>query len=256
MSGGKDSYAMLDVLLRIRARAPIRFDLAAVTVHPGFPGFDHETIADFCGSLGVETYVVHAGIWRTLMALEWVDASPCAMCSRLRRGALYRVAGELGFNALALGHHADDTMETALLNMFFAGQLRAMPPLALAEDYGLRVIRPLLHVFEHECQALADLRGYPITATDCTLGEYGGGSQRHVIKKLIADLAKAHPKLRNNLLASLGNVAPEALLDQRLRREAPAREATGLGPGREGDGATAGSRNSESDPSGDPPATT
>jgi tRNA 2-thiocytidine biosynthesis protein TtcA len=253
VSGGKDSYALLDVLIRLRAHAPIRFDLAAIVVQPGYPTFDHETVAGYCGAQGVETYVVEAGIWQTLLALDWVNASPCALCSRLRRGTLYRVAREMGWNTLALGHHADDSIETALLNMCFAGQLRAMPPLAVAEGYGVRVIRPLLTAFEHECRELATLRGYPLTATDCSLGEYGGGSQRHQIKRLITDLSRRHPKLRNNLLASLGNVAPESLLDQRWLERI---QATGRGAAVPGGGDGEASRKSDREPSVDDPDTT
>jgi tRNA 2-thiocytidine biosynthesis protein TtcA len=217
LSGGKDSAALLEVLLRLQARAPVPFTVAAVVVQPGFVGFDADAVAAFAASRGVASYVVDADILGTMQHLSWTRA-PCAMCSRLRRGVLYRVAAELGFNRLALGHHADDAIETALLNMLFNGQLRAMAPRLVPAAPAPVVIRPLLGCFESEVAAYARARGLSAWDTACPLCDVSMDSERKAIKHLLLELSADHPRIRGSLLASLGNVSPEALMDQRLTR--------------------------------------
>lgn len=217
LSGGKDSATLLEVLLRLRVQAPVPFTIAAIVVQPGFVGFDASAVADFAAARGVETFRVDADILSTMRDLGWSTA-PCALCSRLRRGVLYRVSAELGFNRLALGHHGDDTIETALMNMFFSGQLRAMAPRLEPEPPAPVVIRPLLGCFEAEVAAYARARSLPTVDTDCPLCDVSMDSERKAIKHLLLELAADHPRIRSSLLASLGNVSPESLLDQRLTR--------------------------------------
>lgn len=217
LSGGKDSAALLEVLLRLRAKAPVRFTLAAIVVQPGFGGFDAGAVADFAAARGVQSFRVDADILDTMEDLGW-KAAPCALCARLRRGVLYRVSAELGFNRLALGHHGDDAIETALMNMFFSGQLRAMAPRLEPEPPAPVVIRPLLGCFEAEVAAYARARGLRTVDTACPLCDVSMDSERKAIKHLLLELSAYHPHIRSSLLASLGNVDPKSLLDQRLTR--------------------------------------
>jgi tRNA 2-thiocytidine biosynthesis protein TtcA len=217
LSGGRDSATLLEVLLRLRAKAPVRFTVAAIVVQPGFPEFDAAAVADFAAARGVETFRVDADILGTMQDLGW-KATPCAMCSRLRRGVLYRVSAELGFNRLALGHHGDDAIETALMNMLFNGQLRAMAPRLVPEPPAPLVIRPLLGSFESEVAAYARARGFQTVDAACPLCDLSMDSERKAIKHLLLELSADHPRIRSSLLASLGNVSPESLLDQRLTR--------------------------------------
>jgi len=226
LSGGKDSAAMLEVLLELRHRAPVRFDVGAVVVDPGFRGFHVETVAQFAQERGVETWVIRADIEETLESLGW-KRSPCALCSRLRRGVLYRVATELGFGTLALGHNADDAIETALMNIFLGGQLRAMAPrYQPREKQAPAVIRPLLSTFEHEILAYARARAFRLVDSACPLGQ-GSDSERQAVKHLVAELAADHPRVRQSALAALGNVSPGALMDRSLQRRLELVEAEG-----------------------------
>jgi len=217
LSGGKDSATMLEVLLALRAKAPVRFTLAAIVVQPGFTGFDAGAVAGFAADRGVESYRVDADILDTMNELGW-KAAPCALCSRLRRGVLYRVAAELGYNRLALGHHGDDAIETALLNMFFSGQLRAMAPRLKPEPPAPVVIRPLLGSFEAEVAAYARARKLLAVDIACPLCDVSMDSERKAVKHLLIELATDHPNIRSSLLASLGNVDAKSLMDQRLTR--------------------------------------
>jgi len=217
LSGGKDSATLLEVLLRLRAKAPISFTLAAIVVQPGFLGFDAGAVTDFAAQRGVESYRVDADILDTMQGLGW-KAAPCALCSRLRRGVLYRVSAELGFNRLALGHHGDDAIETALMNMFFSGQLRAMAPRLEPEPPAPVVIRPLLGSFEADVAAYAKARGLQAVDIACPLCDLSMDSERKAVKHLLLELSTYHPQIRSSLLASLGNVDPKSLLDQRLTR--------------------------------------
>lgn len=216
LSGGKDSFAMLEVLLELQARAPVEFTLGAIVVDPGFAGFDAAAVAAFAGRRGVATWIVGGDIQPTLEQLGWSQA-PCALCARLRRGVLYRVAPELGYNRLALGHHADDAIETALMNMFFNGQLRGMAPrYQPREPQAPAVIRPLLTSFEADVAAYARQRGFALVDPACPLCQVPE-TERLAIKHWIIELSAEHPRLRQSLLASLGNVSSAALMDPTLR---------------------------------------
>ncbi|MFH2010230.1 MAG: ATP-binding protein [bacterium] len=217
ISGGKDSYTMLEVLLRLQAKARVEFELGAIVVQPGFPGFDAEAAARFCAERGVQCYLVTADIFETMNDLGWRDA-PCAMCSRLRRGVLYRVSQDLGYTTLALGHHGDDAIETALLNMLFNGQLRAMAPRSVPKQATPVVIRPLLASFEATVHQYATARGFKPVATACPLCDVNMESERTAIKHLLLELEYHHPRVRSSLLASLANVSPAALMDQLLTK--------------------------------------
>lgn len=218
LSGGKDSFALLEVLLSLQGRAPIRFELGAVVVDPGFEGFRARAVAAFAAERGVATWIVRADIGATLQALAWRRA-PCALCARLRRGVLYRVAPELGFSTLALGHHADDAMETVLLNMFFNGQLRGLAPLWRPADPGApRVIRPLVTCFEADLAAYARTRAFRLVEPACPLCTVPE-TERVAIKHLLTELSAEHPRLRQSLLASLANVAPDSLMDLELQQD-------------------------------------
>lgn len=218
LSGGKDSFALLEVLLALQGRAPLSFEIGAVVVDPGFPGFDAAAVASFAQERGVATWIVPSDIGATMQGLGWQRA-PCALCARLRRGVLYRVAPGLGFSTLALGHHADDAMETALMNMFFCGQIRGLAPLWQPSDPGApRVIRPLVTCFEAELAAYARARAFRLVDPGCPLCAVPE-TERLAIKHLLIELSAEHPRLRQSLLASLANVAPDSLMDLGLRKE-------------------------------------
>ncbi len=215
ISGGKDSLSMLEVLLRLQARAPVGFELAAITVQAGFPDFDHQQVTAYCAELGVETWLAQTDIWQTMQTLGGPDATPCAWCARLRRGVLYRLAEQLGFGVLALGHHADDAIETTLMNMLFAGQLRAMAPRTVAKRAPVVVIRPLATSFEAMTRQYAKVRPLPVTDCGCPLGCSMMSTEREAMKRLVNELCADYPQARQSLLASLGNVDIASLYDLR-----------------------------------------
>ena len=216
LSGGKDSLTLLEVLLRLQSKAHVSFDLAAVIVHPGFDGFDARRVTDFCRDRGVETFLVRANVWDTMQAVGW-GRSPCSLCSRLRRGVLYRVAPTVGATSLALGHHADDAIETALMNMLFNGQLRAMAARYVPDPQTAPpVIRPLLTCFESDIIHYTKVRGMKPVPTPCPLCATDQETERLAIKQWLTELSVDQPRVRSSLLAALGNVSPDALMDQRL----------------------------------------
>lgn len=224
LSGGKDSFAMLEVLLALQRRAPVDFAVEAIVVDPGFPEFRPEAVAAFAAERGVRTFIVRSDILATMQDLGWQRA-PCALCARLRRGVLYRVAPELGATALALGHHADDALETTLMNMFFNGQIRGLAPRwRPAEPAAPVVIRPLVTCFEAEVAAYARARGFRLVDSACPLCTVPE-TERLAMKHLLIELAAEHPRLRQSLLASLGNVAPDSLMDPSLQKDAAPAQA-------------------------------
>lgn len=215
LSGGKDSWALLQILDVLRRRAPIAFTLVAVNVDSGYEGFQHEAIAETCKARGWELHVEHTAIGEAIDDILDADATPCSLCARLRRGVLYRLAATVGATKIALGHHADDFIETLLLNLFFAGTLKAMPARLVSDDGAHVVVRPLVEVTEAECRAYAQEQALPIIGCCCrACGDLS--LQRQRVKRLIAELEVEHPEIKRSMLRAIGNVAPRHLLDRRL----------------------------------------
>lgn len=215
LSGGKDSWALLQILDVLRQRAPIRFSLVAVNVDSGYEEYRHDLIARTCDARGWDYRIEHTSIGEVMDDLLAANATPCSLCARLRRGVLYRLADDVGANKIALGHHADDFIETLLLNLFFAGTLKAMPARLLSDSGRHIVIRPLAHVGEDECRQYAKACGLPIVGCCCpACGDLS--LQRQRMKRLLFELEQEHPGVKNSVLRALGNVAPRHLLDTRL----------------------------------------
>ena len=222
LSGGKDSWALLQILDVMRQRAPVRFSLVAVNVDSGYKEYKHDVIARTCEARGWEYRIEHTGIGELIEDILDADQTPCSLCARLRRGVLYRVAKEVGATKIALGHHADDFIETLLLNLFFAGALKAMPARLVSDDGAHVVIRPLVYVGEEEARAYAKESELPIIGCCCpACGDLG--LQRQRTKKLLMDLESEHPGVKQSMLRALGNVAPRHLLDTRLNPPAELR---------------------------------
>ena len=216
LSGGKDSWALLDVLESLRRRAPITFELAGVTIDPGFPGYNPDRIAEVCETMGIPHEILPAPI--DMMVRRRPETTPCAMCSRFRRGVLYSHAKARGFNKIALGHHLDDLIETLLLNQFFEGQLSTMPLKLTSDDGANTVIRPLGTCEERDLRQLAWLKGYPIVPCGCPLcGASVLESRRAQVKALVAQLRETIPDLKFSMLKAMKNVKGTHLLDPKLR---------------------------------------
>jgi tRNA 2-thiocytidine biosynthesis protein TtcA len=235
LSGGKDSWALLQILDVLRQRAPVRFSLVAVNVDSGYKEYKHDLIAKTCEARGWEYRIEHTGIGELIEDILDVDQTPCSLCARLRRGVLYRIATEIGATKIALGHHADDFIETLLLNLFFAGALKAMPA-KLVSDNGVHVvIRPLVLVGEEEARAYTKESELPVIGCCCpACGDLG--LQRQRIKRLLMDIEGEHPGVKQSMLKALANVAPRHLLDTRLNPPAELRRlasAAGAGSGSE-----------------------
>jgi tRNA 2-thiocytidine biosynthesis protein TtcA len=224
LSGGKDSWTLMQILDVLRRRAPIVFSLVGVHIDPGDEGDRRDRIAGACAARGWECRIERTTIRRTMDGLLEPDATPCSLCARLRRGALYRLADEAGATKIALGHHADDFIETLLLNLLFEGSLRAMPARLVADDGRHVVIRPLVHVVEDDCRAYARASGLPIIGSSCPAAT-DGSLERHRVKHLLADLERDHPGVKRSMIRALGNVSPGHLLDGRVRTSAPSRGA-------------------------------
>lgn len=217
MSGGKDSYTLLQVLEGLRRKAPVEFELVPVNIDSGFPGYRKEVIVDFLAEIGFNC------ISRTTNAYDIIEqklregSSYCAFCARLRRGALYTLADELKCNKIALGHHLDDLIETLLLNQFYGGTLGAMSPKLLADNGRHTVIRPLVYVEEREIIEYSRLSDHAIVSCACPVS--GATDQnRQKMKQLLNTLEQDIPELRRSLLAALGNVQPHRLLDRKLQQ--------------------------------------
>jgi tRNA 2-thiocytidine biosynthesis protein TtcA len=215
LSGGKDSWALIQILDVLRRRAPIRFSLVAVNIDSGYEGYEHDKITATCAARGWECHIEHTTIGETIEDILDESATPCSLCARLRRGALYRLATKVGATKIALGHHADDFIETLLLNLFFQGSLKAMPARLVSDNGEHVVIRPLVSVLESEARAYAKASALPIIGCCCpACGDLS--LQRQRVKRLIAELQVEHPDIKNSMLRALGNVASRHLLDQRL----------------------------------------
>src|SRR4051812_31708243 len=211
LSGGKDSWALLQLLDVLRQRAPISFSLVAVNVDSGYKEYKHELIASTCKARGWAYRIEHTGIGETIDDILDEGATPCSLCARLRRGVLYRIAREEGATKIALGHHADDFIETLLLNLFFAGALKAMPPKLVSDDGAHVVIRPLVYVGEDEARAYTKECGLPIIGCCCpACGDLG--LQRQRIKRMLMELDREHPGVKQSMLKALGTAAPPLLL--------------------------------------------
>jgi tRNA 2-thiocytidine biosynthesis protein TtcA len=228
LSGGKDSWALLQILDVLRQRAPITFSLIGVTVDSGYDGYRHDLISSTCESRGWEYRIVHTEIGEAIEDLLAPEATPCSLCARLRRGVLYRLASEVGATKIALGHHLDDFIETLLLNLLFAGALKAMPARLVSDNGEHVVVRPLVGVTEAEARQYAKECSLPIIGCCCpACGDLS--LQRQRIKRLIAELEVEHPEVKSSMIKALANVAPRHLLDRRLNplpdlRDAAARD--------------------------------
>jgi len=215
VSGGKDSWALLQILDVLRRHARIDFSLVAVTVDSGYEDFRHDLIARACDERGWECRIEHTSIGETIDDLLDPDDTPCSLCGRLRRGVLYRVAGEMGATKIALGHHADDVIETLLLNLFYEGTLKAMPARLVSDNGHHVVVRPLVYVRENEASAYAKECALPILSCCCSAcGDLSLKRQR--IKRWLLDLERETPGIKNSMLRAVGNIAPSHLLDGRL----------------------------------------
>jgi tRNA 2-thiocytidine biosynthesis protein TtcA len=199
----------------LRRRAPIQFTLVALTVDSGYAGFQGDLVAKTCAERGWEHHVQRTSIGEVIDDVLDPGETPCGLCARLRRGVLYRLAGELGATKIALGHNADDFIETLLLNVFFAGALKAMPARLVSDNGRHVVIRPLAYVGEDEARTYTKECGLPITGCGCpACGDLG--LQRQRMKRLIFDLEREHKGVKSSMLRALGNVVPRHLLDRRL----------------------------------------
>ncbi len=228
LSGGKDSWALFQILDVLRVRAPISFSLVGVTVDSGYDGYRHDLISSTCEQRGWEYRIVHTEIGEVMDDLLDAQATPCSLCARLRRGVLYRLAREVGATKIALGHHLDDFIETLLLNLFFAGTLKAMPARLVSDNGEHIVIRPLVGVTEAEARTYAKARQLPIISCCCpACGDLS--LQRQRVKRLIAELEVEHPEVKNSMIRALTNVAPRHLLDRRLNPLPELRELAGGG---------------------------
>jgi len=213
MSGGKDSYGLMVLLRAMQQRAPVRFELVAVHLDQGHPGYDGGPLVRWLENQGIAYRVLHEDTYSIVTDKVPAGKTYCSLCSRLRRGILYRAADELGCNKIALGHHREDTLETLLLNLFFGGKLSAMPARLTSDDGRHVVIRPLIYCAEADLAALAAERRFPILP--CNLCGSQSEAQRKQMKALITNLERANPNLRQTMLAALGNVNPSHLLDRR-----------------------------------------
>jgi tRNA 2-thiocytidine biosynthesis protein TtcA len=225
LSGGKDSYALLDILLTLRERAPIHFDIVAVNLDQKQPGFPAEILPNYLRSVDVPFHIETQDTYSIVKRLIPEGKTTCSLCSRLRRGILYRVAGELGATKIALGHHRDDIIETFFLNMFFGSKLKAMPPKLQSDDGKHIVIRPMAYVREVDTERYAELRQFPIIP--CDLCGSQENLQRKHIKMMLRDWEKKHPGRVDNIFSSLSTVVPSHLMDRSLF-EFSSLSATGL----------------------------
>jgi tRNA 2-thiocytidine biosynthesis protein TtcA len=214
LSGGKDSYGLLDILLSLRAHAPIDFSIVAVNLDQRHPGYPEHVLPEYLASLGIPYRIVAQDTYSVIKRLIPEGKTMCSLCSRLRRGVLYRVAKETGATKIALGHHRDDILETFFLNMFFGGKLKAMPPKLVSDDGANVVIRPLAYVNEEDLAEYARLREFPIVP--CDLCGSQPTLQRKQIKQLLHEWEKRYPGRVESIFRSLQNVQSSHLLDREL----------------------------------------
>ena len=211
VSGGKDSYAMLDILLKLRERAPINFEVVAVNLDQKQPNFPAEILPNYLKGLGVQYHIEEQDTYSIVKRVIPEGKTTCGLCSRLRRGILYRVADELGATKIALGHHRDDILETLMLNMFFAGKLKGMPPKLRSDDGKHIVIRPMAYVPEKLLERYAADMNFPIIP--CDLCGSQPNLQRQTMKQMLRDWEKQHPGRVENLFRSMHHIVPSHLMD-------------------------------------------
>jgi len=214
VSGGKDSYAMHDLLVELSKRAPINFSVVAVNIDQGHPGYPGHLLTEYMTSRGHEFRMVNEDTYSIVTEKIPEGKTYCSLCSRLRRGILYNLAVDMGCTKIALGHHRDDAITTLMLNLVFSGQLKAMPPKLIADDRRNVVIRPLIYCAEEDLASFAEEQKFPILP--CDLCGSQENLQRKAISRLLADLDARCPGARRNMLAALGNVRPSHLFDKGL----------------------------------------
>ncbi len=214
MSGGKDSYTLLDILQKLQRRAPIHFDLIAVNLDQKQPGFPEHVLPDYLKSAGVPFHIENEDTYSVVKRLIPEGKTTCSLCSRLRRGILYRVADELGATRIALGHHRDDILQTLLLNMFFGGKMKSMPPKLVSDDGRHVVIRPLAFVPEKDTARWAAHRDFPIIP--CNLCGSQENLQRKQVGEMLREWEKKFPGRVENMFNALQNIVPSHLLDGTL----------------------------------------
>jgi tRNA 2-thiocytidine biosynthesis protein TtcA len=214
VSGGKDSYALLDILIEQRRRAPVRFDLVAVNLDQKQPGFPADVLPRYLESRGVPFHIETQDTYSVVKRLIPEGQTMCSLCSRLRRGILYRVAGELGATKIALGHHRDDMIQTMFMNMFFGSRLKGMPPKLVSDDGRHIVIRPLAYVAETDLERWAVHRQFPIIP--CTLCGSQDNLQRVQMKKMLREWERQHPGRLDNIATAMGRIVPSHMRDRNL----------------------------------------
>jgi len=214
VSGGKDSYALLDILINLRQRSPKPFELVAVNLDQKQPGFPEEVLPGYLRSRAVPFHIEAQDTYSIVKRLIPEGKTMCSLCSRLRRGILYRVASELGATKVALGHHRDDMLQTFFLNMFFGGRLKSMPPKLVSDDGRHIIIRPLAYVAEDDLERWAEHRAFPIIP--CTLCGSQENLQRVQIRQMLRDWDKRFPGRIDNMFNALGNITPSHMLDRNL----------------------------------------
>jgi tRNA 2-thiocytidine biosynthesis protein TtcA len=214
VSGGKDSYGLLDVLLKLRSRSPVGFELVAVNIDQGHPGYPQEVLPEYLASIGVPFRIERQDTHSVVKRVIPEGKTMCSLCSRLRRGVLYRVAGELGATKVALGHHRDDLLETFFLNLFFNGKLKSMSPKLVSDDGRHVVIRPLAYVREADLSAYARIRGFPIIP--CDLCGSQANLQRKQIKAMLLEWEKRYPGRIDNIFRGLSEIVSSHMLDRKL----------------------------------------
>ena len=214
VSGGKDSYALLDILIKLRARAPISFEIVAVNLDQKQPGFPEHVLPEYLARQGVPFHIENQDTYSIVKRVIPEGKTMCSLCSRLRRGILYRVAGELGATKIALGHHRDDMVQTLFMNMFFGARLKGMPAKLVSDDGRNIVIRPLAYVAETDLERWAAHRAFPIIP--CTLCGSQENLQRVQTKKMLREWERQFPGRVDNIFNAMGHVVPSHLMDRNL----------------------------------------